>query len=388
MRKIIAILALTALALGAAYYVLSLPEVPPVKADITYSYKLSYILSAYGIEELDPLISEPPPSASLEGVPSISYAKQYCATTCLQMVTAYYGMNFSIHYLNFITGFTYGATLFNYGNETFFLPYSDPFMGLRNAADYLGLRYRFLVTDDEEAFVKAIKLFIASGTPVIVPVNAARLYSLEGFIPHFELVVGYEGDEFVLHEPMKHSPQAPTTVRFNASLIAKANEDIMKTYDLIWSFGLAVYEPGGEASKGYADALRNAGLLEKGFVFSTGNVTIATGSHAFEKLADAVERGKIGKEYLMVIMEMAKENREDNARFISSAFPCNIKTLGAATFLQKASRIYGEIVESLSSQGSDFEEIASMIREAARLEYVAGVLMIDASYSLTASRPA
>ena len=385
MRKALAVLVLIALALGSAYYVLSLPEVPPAKTDIVSSYRLAYVLSAYGIEELGSVSGEPPPSANLSGVPAISYEKSYCATTCLQMVAAYYGINKSIHYLNFITGFTYGATLFRYGNETFFLPYSDPFVGLKNASGYLGLRYRFLVTNDGEEFIKAIKTFIASGTPVIVPVNAARLYSFKGFAPHFELVVGYEGDEFILHEPVKRGPGAPSIVRFGASLLARANEDLMKTYGMLWSHGFAVYEPGGDVVRGLADALRSVGRLEKGFVFDAGNVTIATGSYALEKLADAVEKGEIDPNYLSIIMKMAQQTRADDARFIGENFLCCLKTAAASNLLWNASRTYGEVLRLLSNPGDDWaEKAAALIRSAAQKERIVGALLIDASYSCVA----
>jgi len=382
MKKLLATVAIIAvLAAGSAYYVLSLPEVPQTRADISSSYRLTYMLSAYGIEELGQVPNEPPPSSVIDGVPAISRDKQYCATTCLQMITRYYGMNYSIDYLNFITGFTYGATFYSYGGNVFFLPYSDPFAGLRNASDYLGLRYRFLVTDDGEEFIKAVKLFIASGTPVIIPVNTARLYSLGGFTPHFELVVGYEGDELIIHEPVKPYPGAPSVVRFKAGLVSKANEDLMRAFGLMWAHGFGVYELGGEKVKDFSDALRNVGALEKGFLFEGVNVTIATGSYAIEELADAVEKGLVDPEYLKLLMRMAQETREDDARFIGG-IPCCVQAAKAAELLYNASRIYGEVLRIVSERSEGWsEEAASLLKSAAQAERLVGVLLIDASYS-------
>ncbi len=381
MRNLLAIVVIVVLAAGSAYYVLSLPEVPLAKADISSSYRLTYVLSAYGIEELGSITEEPPPSAIIADVPAISYEKQYCATTCLQMIAKYYGIDYSIDNLNFFTGFSYGATLFSYGNSTFFLPYSDPFAGLKNASDYLGLRYRFLVTDGNEAFIKAIKSFIASGTPVIVPVNAARLYSFEGFAPHFELVVGYEGDEFIIHEPVKPYPGAPSVIRSGMELISKANEDLMRSFGMMWAHGFGVHEPGGEKVKEFAGALRNVGSLEKGFLFEGANVTIATGSYAIEKLADAVEEGEIDPGYLAVIIEMAQQTRADNARFIGEIPNC-MEAFQAAALLQNASCIYEEVLDIIPNrEGGWAERAASLLRLVARKEMLAGDLLIDASYS-------
>ncbi|GEM_PF-2458687 len=382
MGRALGIAVLALLSAGAAYYVLSFPSVPSARVDIGMSYRLQYFLNAYGVKELPQANWVLPDSARVEGVPAISYTKQYCATTCLQMIASYYGQNLSIHSLNLITGFTYGAVLFRHGDKVFFIPYSDPFAGLKNASEYLGLRYRFVVTNNSDAFIEAIKHFIVEGVPVIVPVNAARLYSFSGFVPHFELVVGYDGDSFIIHEPVTPSPSMPKVVRFDSGVIAKANEDLMKAFGMLWKHGAAVYEPGGARSRSLMDALRNDGNLLRGFSFKGANYTIATGSYALEELAAAVEKGLINKDYLLAVMEMARVNRADDAAFIAEEFPCCLKVSAAAQLLENASRIYGEVVEIVRAAQAGWESrAASLIRSAARIERVAGMALVDASYS-------
>ncbi|MEM2622642.1 MAG: hypothetical protein QXI35_07265 [Candidatus Nezhaarchaeales archaeon] len=375
---------LVALALFAsATYVLNLPQPELDGTSLAVSYWHKYIMESYRPEPISPAeIGEHPSEHFIKDVPWISYRRSYCASTCLQMIAYKYGVAESIGYFNFITCFTYGAYLGTMGGMLFFIPGSDPIAGLARASEYLGFKYRMLVTADKDLFLKAVRYLIHRDLPVILPVNASRLYGGGLFSPHFVLAVGYSGDEVYVYEPVMDVEgirYGERGIPIDAETLARAVMEMIggMGYPVAWSYALIYYAPKGEIGKDLREALRDCAELQVGMKFGGATFAVFMGAQAFEALAKAIEDGKISLEMANVGLHMAIASRRDNAAFLKSAFLGEPKVLEAASMLEKAASIYEEAIETLK-MGYTIEvrgKVAEKLREAASYEREAGRLL-------------
>ncbi len=378
------ILVIIASVVLSAVYVFSLPERVPSKVNLMMSYWYNYIQQVYKPEPIRPSeISSYPPEHLIEGVPWISYNKPYCASTCLQMIAYYYGIRKPIGYFNLIMSFTCGATLIYTNNNTFFLPYSDPLSGLASAGQYLGLKYRMLVTDNKKLFLDALRYLISRDIPVIVPVNASRLYNKSGFLPHFVLVVGYSNDVLYIYEPVATGNRARFSkhgIPIDADTLARAVEDSVEgmSYPVDWKYVLIYYTPGGKIAKSLKDAIRNCAYLQIGVHYGPDRQGIYLGAKAIEKLADLVKRGQIDRETVIIGLSMAVITRYDNAMFLRSQFPDNPYLIKAAKLLYNLSKLYEKALNLLEKSYSEEtrEIVAKILQEAAKYEKEVGYLML------------
>ncbi|MEM3967125.1 MAG: hypothetical protein QXK04_05070 [Ignisphaera sp.] len=363
-------------------YVLSLPQPELNGTNLAVSYWHQYVMENYRPEPINPAeVDWHPPEHFIRNVPWISYRKSYCASTCLQMIAYMYGVIEHIGYFNFITCFTYGAYLGRVGGTLFFIPGSDPIAGLARSSKYLGFRYRMLVTADKDLFLKAVRYLIYKDLPVILPVNASRLYG--GFFsPHFVLAVGYRGDEIYIYEPVMDIEGIRYEERgipIRAETLAKAVMEMIRGmgYPVAWSYALIYYTPKGEMEKDFREALKVCAELQIGMKFGGATSAVFTGAQALEALAKAIEDGKISPEMVNVGLNMAIVYRRDNANFLRSAFPGVPKILEAASMLEKAASIYEEVIEILK-MGYTMEirgRVAGKLREAANYEREVGRLL-------------
>jgi len=203
------------------------------------------------------------------------------------MIANYYNISKPIEYFNLIMGFTCGATLIRLGNEVFFLPFSDPFSGLANASQYLGLKYRMLVTDNKKLFLDALRYLISRDIPVIVPVNATCLYNKRGFIPHAELIVGYRDNIVYIYDPAITSNKTRFSnygIPVTADTLAKAVKDMVRGmgYPVDWKYILIYYTPEGKVTRSLKGAIRNCGYLQIGTHFGTDKHGIYLGAEAIK----------------------------------------------------------------------------------------------------------
>ena len=364
-------------------YVLHLPEVRFEKVNLLLKYQYDYMAEYYkprwlSRSDIDGYFS----SHFVTGVPWISYNKSYCAATCLQMIAYKYGVRKPIEYFNFIMGFTYGAYLGVFDSEVIFIPGGDPFMGYVNASRILGFEYHLLVTNDRELFIDACRYFVSKDIPVILPVNASRLYHAGYFSPHFELLVGYD-DKFYFYEPVQSNCVFEFGERgygFPIDLVVKAVEDMSAGFSQPWRYALIYFTKTREPVEDLKLALVTNGRLQVGWNITWGGQAMYLGSYAFKVLAEYVEKGRVDVESIIWSINLALVSRHDNAEFLRRQFPDNSLVLEAADCLDEAGKLYGKIID-ISMDGitpEDRAEIARLLSEAAEYEKEAGLLMINA----------
>jgi len=372
------------LALAMAGYVLHLPEAKFERVNLRLKFQYDYVVEAYKPKWLSSGdVGSYPSSHFIVDVPWISSNKSYCAAICLQMVAYKYGIKEPIEYFNFIMGFTYGAYLGTFNKRVYMIPGGDPFVGYINASKILNFKYNLLVTSDRRLFVDACRYFVSKNIPVILPVNMSRLYNLSFFAPHFELLIGYEGDEFYLYEPVQSRCIFEFGKRgygFPADLVVKAVEEMSAAYKLPWKYSLIYLVKIGEPSKDLRRILAVNGNLQVGRNFTLDSSGMYFGSYAFKVLADYISKGKVGINEIIWSIMLAYTSRTDNAKFLRERFSDDKSVLEAAGYLAKAANVYGRIIE-LASDGvspEDEKEIISLLKEASVYERRAGILMTEA----------
>ncbi len=370
--------------LAMAGYVLHLPEVKFENVNLRLKFQYDYVLEAYKPKWLSSGdVGSYPSSHFIADVPWISSKESYCAARCLQMVAYKYGIKEPIEYFNFIMGFTYGAYLGTFNNRVYMIPGGDPFVGYINASKILNFKYNLLVTSDRRLFVDACRYFISNNIPLILPVNMSRLYNLSFFAPHFELLIGYDGDEFYLYEPVQSRCIFEFGKRgygFPADLVVKAVEDMSAAYNLPWKYSLIYFVKIGEPSKDLREILAVNGKLQVGRNFTLDSSSMYFGSYAFKVLADYISKGKVKINDIIWSIMLAYTSRTGNAKFLKERFEGDKLVLEAVEYLAKAANVYGRIIE-LAGDGvspEDEKEIISFLKEASVYERKAGILMIEA----------
>ncbi|MCD6537505.1 hypothetical protein J7L18_02695 [Candidatus Bathyarchaeota archaeon] len=371
------------IALTMTGYVLYLPEVRFEKVNLRLKFQYDYVVKAYKPKWLSSGdVGSYPSSHFIDDVPWISSNKSYCAAICLQMVAYKYGIKEPIEYFNFIMGFTYGAYLGTFNNRVYMIPGGDPFVGYVNASKILNFKYNLLVTSDKRLFVYACRYFVSKDIPVILPVNMSRLYNLSFFAPHFELLIGYDGDEFYLYEPVQSRCIFEFGKRgymFQVDLVVKAVEDMSAAYNLPWKYFLIYFVKIGEPSKDLREILAVNGKLQVGRNFTLNSSSMYFGSYALKVLADYISEGKMGINDMIWSIMLAYTSRIDNAKFLKERFSSDKLVLEAVDYLTKAANVYGRIIK-LAGDGvssEDEKKIVSLLKEASVYERRAGILMIE-----------
>jgi len=370
--------------LGMAGYILHLPEVKFENVNLRLKFQYDYVLEAYRPKWLrSGDVGSYPSSHLIDDVPWISSNKSYCAAICLRMVAYKYGIKEPIEYFNFIMGFTYGAYLGTFNKRVYMIPGGDPFVGYVNASKILNFKYNLLVTSDKRLFVDACRYLISKDIPVILPVNMSRLYNLRFFAPHFELLTGYDGDEFYLYEPVQSRCIFEFGRRgygFPVGLVVKAVEDMSAAYNFPWKYSLIYFVKIGEPSRDLRRVLAVNGKLQVGHNFTLDSSSMYFGSYAFKVLADYISKGKVKINDIIWSIMLAYTSRTDNAKFLKERFWDDKLVLEAVDYLTKAAEVYGRIIK-LAADGvsqEDEKEIISLLKEASIYERRAGLLMIEA----------
>ena len=365
-------------------YTLMLPETTMNKTSLWLKFYHDYLKEYYKprpITKSD--IGSYPQLAHVANMPWISYNKSYCASICLQMVTYKHGLNMSLGLLNFIMGFTYGAAYMQYYNFATFIPGGEPILGYVYAAEQLGFEYHMLVTNDEETFIDACRYLISKDIPVILPVDASKLYNTSGHAPHFELLVGYEDDMFYLYEPVMNESKftyGERGIAFSCDTIAKASKALSELFYYPWKYTLIYFTVASSPKLDMKSVLLRVGELQVGFV----EHGMAIGSKAIEMFANRTAEGKIKAEDYTWALLYAITTRRDNAAFLRSYFKGNTLIEQAANKLEQAASLYAQALD-LARDGLTISEkiqFVQLLHQAAKLEEEVGRLMIEAASSL------
>ena len=126
-----------------------------------YQYVIRSFIQAYYTSEYRPEaltaaeLGQPPATHRLTDVPWLSETPALCQSISLRMLAAQQGRVESRPTIDFMMGFTWGATAIP--RRTGFFPGQDPEVGFLRAAPYLGFTRRYLTTDNSRnSFILAL----------------------------------------------------------------------------------------------------------------------------------------------------------------------------------------------------------------------------------------
>jgi hypothetical protein len=108
-------------------------------------------------------------------------------------------------YFDFLMAFSYGACTIP-GQGGFFPGGTDPEIGLRNAAPYLGMVRRYYVTDDANLYAETLRYVLAQHYPIRLALDMGELYGADSFVAHSDVLVGYDPEGFYYYETVCLAP--------------------------------------------------------------------------------------------------------------------------------------------------------------------------------------
>lgn len=362
-RKI-AIIVIAVSAVMAGVFTLALPKY----------FQQKYFREAYKPQEIETqAIGSFPSEYQIKDMPWISYEKAYCQSTTLQMIAYKHGLKPSLGYLNFLMGFTYGA--FYPGDQIGFLPYNDPIPGSRLAAPYLGLKMKYLTTNDPDSFLNALRFYLSREYPVGIQLNAAMLWDEEGFFPHSELLVGYDESGFYYFETVKEDRfiEEAEGLKVANQLLIEAVSDLNEKFARPGKFALTIFEKGEKKEDLSEVWTRNGEAL-----VGSKQGPVAGGAVAIKEFASRLkEEGEIKN---LWALEAMSYTRLDNAVFLEQYFADDKEIKDAAQLLRKADEYYDqalEIAEGDIKSKEKANQVAELLIMGASLEEAAGKIFIS-----------
>ena len=321
-------------------------------------------------------IGDFPQSYQVKNVPWISYERQYCQATTIQMIAYKNGVKASRDYINFLMGHTYGALYFG---KLDIWPGTDPEPGAEAAAPYLGLKRNYLVTNEAQLFIKAIKFYLSKDIPVRVALNYATLVGETGFSPHSELLVGYDSKGFFYYETVGEDKWTENKkgLRIDEQTLINAVKSVSDVFKLPWKFQLTIYEKHKKEKNFHKIWKRNGELLigaKHGPYILSGSLAIMRFASDLKKLGAKVTDWQV----IENMLEMFSYSRFDNANFLKEHFVGDKEVEKAAQKLEEAGKCYGEALKILK-KGGEINEVANLLFKAASLEKEAGQIFISKS---------
>jgi hypothetical protein len=340
---------------------------PHANSIARHIYKYSHRLESQAIEKF-------PLEYQIKDIPWISYKKWYCMSALLQMIAYKHGIiKEEIGYYNFLMGWTYGASFIRRYNE--FGPYASALKGFEVAAPYLSLKMRYLVTDNPDIFLKALKFYISREYPVAVTLNAAVLRDGLGRFDHGELLVGYDLSGFYYYETgrVDRFVEGGKGIKVDNQTLFDAVEDYNQKY-FPWKFALIIFEEEKDKEKDIGKIwIRNGKSLigGKNRISSSGSLAIREFSDNFTKALLHTEEEFIEATYY---------TRSDNAEFLKRCFPVDKDIEQVSDLLKKAGEYYQQAYEKykqgLYCDKKDLDIIKSLLYKGSYLEEEAGRIFI------------
>ncbi|MDP3505403.1 MAG: hypothetical protein Q8S33_34000 [Myxococcales bacterium] len=346
------------------------------------SFIQTYYLSEYRPEALTAAeLGQPPATHRLTDVPWLSETPALCQSISLRMLAAQQGRLEPRSTIDFLMGFTWGATAIP--RRTGFFPGQDPEVGFLRAAPYLGFTRRYLTTDSADDFVRALKTFLSKGRAVRLAVDRSLLLEARGVVPHSVVLIGYDAEGFEYYEPtcedakrcaaMERAPgQAGLKVTTAQLLLATESQALVFQYP--WKYQLLVLEPSSAPVPELSALLAVNGRALMGMK-SAGP---STGSVAVTDTANAIERhGKdVVTPELLRGVKIAALVRRDDSIALSSLFAARPELAPAAEALDEAGKAYARAVTAF--EANEPEQGAQALKEAAAFDLEAGKAMLRA----------
>lgn len=350
-----------------------------------YQYVIRSFIQAYYLSEYRPEaltaaeLGEPPATHRLTDVPWLSETPALCQSISLRMLAAQQGRVEPRSTIDFMMGFTWGATAIP--RRTGFFPGQDPEVGFLRAAPYLGFTRRYLTTDSADDFVRALKTFLSKGRAVRVAVDRSLLLEARGAVPHSVVLIGYDAEGFEYYEPtcedakrcaaMERAPGQPGLKVTTAQLLL-ATESQALVFQYPWKYQLLVLEPSSAPVPELSTLLAVNGRALMGMK----TAGPSTGSVAVTDTASAIERhGKdVVTPELLRGVKVAALVRRDDSIALSSLFATRPELAPAAEALDEAGKAYARAVTAF--EANEPEQGAQALKEAAAFDLKAGELMV------------
>ncbi len=346
----------------------------------------AYYRAEYAPEPLDDRpLPQPPPSFRLRDVPWLSEALPLCQSQSLRMLAAQQGRLEPRRTVDFVMGFTWGASAIP--RRTGFFPGQDPEVGFRLGAPVLGFQRRYFTTDDSERFLAAVRMAISQGRAVRVALDRAILVEGRGIVPHSVVLVGYDEGGFEYYEPTCDAPgrclpgdkpAGTPGLRVATATLLTALESHALAFQYPWRYQLVVLEPGPIVS---GSALEDRLALNARALIGGSGPGPSAGAQAVLDTASAIERhGKdVVTPELLRGLTVAAQVRGDDALALEELFAGRAELAGAAQALRRASEHYATALRALSSTPPDVEQGAAVLKLAAEADRAAGRAILDAS---------
>lgn len=350
-----------------------------------YQYVIRSFIQAYYTSEYRPEVltaaelGQPPAAHRRTDVPWLSETAALGQSISLRMLAAQQGRLESRPTIDFLMGFTWGATAIP--RRTGFFPGQDPEVGFLRAAPYLGFTRRYLTTDSADDFVRALKTFLSKGRAVRVAVDRSLLLEARGVVPHSVVLIGYDAEGFEYYEPtcddpkrcaaMERAPGEPGLKVTTAQLLL-ATESQALVFQYPWKYQLLVLEPSSAPVPELSTLLAVNGRALMGMK----TAGPSTGSVAVTDTASAIERhGKdVVTPELLRGVKVAALVRRDDSIALSSLFAARPELAPAAEALDEAGKAYARAVTAF--EANEPEQGAQALKEAAAFDLKAGEVML------------
>jgi len=347
-------------------------------------FKDKYFSDAYKPIERKISGNKFPKSYRIKNFHHISYSNAYCSSASIEMYNeSFNNENKSIHYYNWLMGFSYGA--FYRGNIYTFIPYTDPEPGMDFASPYLGLTRNYYTCNDSVEYITHLKELISNDKPVRVAINAAIIHSEDKkqFLPHSIILIGYDKENFVFYETghIDRDTINSTGELVNKTILLEAVFDMGKRFDYPWKYNFTTFRKAEKIKNEKQIWERNGKLMVGRKIPMT---PIWEGSEAIAALSLTIKEKGITnhqKYVLKMWIETAEYTRKDNSTFIQRNFNSK-KLLESAEYLYKSSNNYNKVNKILNQpeiNDNDIDKIAKLLQESSELENKAGKFMIEYS---------
>lgn len=344
-------------------------------------YRSAYLPQLLGEADLAPA----PAGFRLTDVPRTTSDLPKCQSVSLKMVAAQAAARAgqaapALEFADFLMAFTYGFSSIP-GRAEFFPGGTDPEVGLRAAAPYLGLALAYRTTDVADLLLRAMRATLAHGAPVRLPLDMATLYDAPGTIPHSVVVVGYDADGFEFYEtvglppsptqPGQAEPGAPGQ-HASSETVVRAVTRLRQTFSWPWRYALVTFTAGPTATD-----LRPVWKMIAAATLGGNKYGPPVGAPVLDKLAETLEtdRAPVAPAVADAIAT-AHRFRADNARFLCDHFAGNPTIQRASEAQASAAAAYAALAPLLSNADHPDAraQAAALVRKAAEQERIFGSL--------------
>lgn len=321
-------------------------------------YKDSY--EPVSITKVDNAI---PVAHKIEGITCYSYANPYCQSASMQMIHSLDNNEQDIHFYNWIMGFTYGAYFHNYVGIQSFLPSNDPELGYIQAAEMMGYDRKYYITDKFDDYKQFIKQQLSDNVPIRVSVNSATMVNEEGFYPHSILLVGYNAENVIYYETgesdRKIENHEGETMDWNT--LKASVESIADGFNYPWIYQLTLIK---SQNTNINTDINDSRLIAANKSSVLGNTygPVHIGANAFTALANYIDKNGISadeKDYLELVVEMAAENRLDNANFLKNTEISSF--VNAANYFTASSKLLKDLLNELNQEKTNLQTVSNLL---------------------------